>query len=366
MNHLSFTMPKLINQDGFSTAFSLLNAKTMNTLPVELQPAAALIIDWLEGTPFFEIQTSGSTGKPKRITLEQDKIEYSALQTANSFGLMPGDTLLCCLGLHYIAGFMMVMRAIVNDCNLVMAPQISNPLADISDHVKIDFAAFVPIQMETMLNDSHAVKMMNKMKAILVGGAALSASLEEKLQVLDVPVFHTYSMTETYTHVATRRINGDLKSASYTPMPRVAISLDPRGCLIISSYLTNNKPLITNDLAEIQSDGAFILIGRADNIINSGGVKIQLEKIEAICGQVFSSLDLNPLFFAVGIPDEKLGEKLVLIIEGDRWKKEMINYFNDQLSMLLDKYEVPKKIMFLDKILLTRTGKIDRKGTLTI
>ena len=297
MNHLSFTMPKLINQDGFSVAFSSLDAKTMNTLPVELQPAAALIIDWLDGTPFFEIQTSGSTGKPKRITLERDKIEYSALQTANSFGLVPGDTLHCCLGLHYIAGFMMVMRAIVNDCNLVMAPQISNPLADISDHLKMDFAAFVPIQMETMLNDPDAIKMMNKMKAILVGGAALSASLEKGLQTLQVPVFHTYSMTETYTHVAMRPINGNQKSVAYAPMPGVEISLDERGCLVISSFLTNNKPLVTNDLAEIQADGTFILMGRADNVINSGGVKIQLEKIENIYAQIFASLGLNPLFF---------------------------------------------------------------------
>ena len=357
-------MPKLTSQDGFSIAFSSLNTNAIDGLRAELQPAAALIYDWLDGKAYFEIQTSGSTGKPKTIILEQDKIEYSALQTANAFGLMPRDRLLCCLGLHYIAGFMMVMRAIVNDCDLVAAPQVSNPLADISDQIKIDFAAFVPIQMETMLNDPHAVKIMNKMKAILVGGAAISESLEKRLQELEVPVFHTYSMTETYTHVAIRRINGELKAHSYTPMPGVDISLDERGCLVITSFLTNNKPLITNDLAEIQGDGSFILLGRADNVINSGGIKIQLEKIEKICAEVFASLGLKPLFFATGIPDEKLGEKLVLVIEDDRWAKEMINTINNQLSMKLGKYEVPKEMFFVGKIAFTKTGKIDRNGTL--
>jgi len=357
-------MPKLLSQDGFTVAFNSLNTGRIDSLPVELRPAAALIIDWQDGKPYFEIQTSGSTGKPKTITLEQDKIEYSALQTANAFGLMPGDTLLCCLGLHYIAGFMMVIRAIVNDCDLIIAPQVANPLADISDQVKIDFAAFVPIQMETMLSDPQSVKIINKMKAILVGGAALSESLEKKIQTLEVPIYHTYSMTETYTHVAIRRINGDQKSNSYAPMPGVNLSLDERGCLVISSFLTNNKPLITNDLVEIQADGSFLLMGRADNIINSGGVKIQLEKIEKICGHIFASLNLNLVYFASGIPDEKLGEKLVLIIEGESFDKEMINNINDQLSMKLSKYEIPKDLFFVEKIAMTQTGKIDRKGTL--
>jgi len=359
-------MPKLLSQDGFSVAFNSLDANSIDTLPIDLQPAAQLIFDWLDGKAYFEIKTSGSTGKPKTITLEQEKIEYSALQTANAFGLMPGDTLICCLGLHYIAGFMMVMRAIVNDCDLLITPQVSNPLANISDHLKINFAAFVPIQIETMLSDPRAVKIMNKMKAILIGGAAVSESLEQRLQKLEVPVFHTYSMTETYTHIATRRINGNLKSSAYTPMPGVNISLDERGCLVISSFLTNNKPLITNDLAEIQTDGSFFLLGRADNVINSGGVKIQLEKIENICGQVFASFDLNPLFFAAGIPDEKLGEKLVLIIEEDRWREEMINDINDQLSMKLSRYEVPKEMLFVERIALTKTGKINRQETLNL
>ena len=359
-------MPSLISCTGYSIDFETINAKTIPGIPEDLRPAAKLIFDWLSGKETFEIQTSGSTGKPQTILLERDKIEYSALQTANSFGLMPGDTLLCCLGLHYIAGFMMVMRTVVCDCNLVIASQGANPLADVADHLKIDFASFVPLQMETMLNDPNAVKTMNKMKAILIGGAPVSDVLQEKLQILTVPVFHTYSMTETYTHVAFRQLNGTTIQKSYHPMRGVNISLDDRGCIVINSVLTDNKPLITNDIGEIMPDGSFNLLGRVDNVINSGGIKIQLEKIEKACGQVFASLDMSPVFFAAGIKDEKLGEKLILVIEGEEWGPEMINNFSDQLSIRLGKYELPKEILFVDEIILTRTGKIDRKKTLEL
>ncbi len=357
-------MPLIITQKGFSVSFGSIDPDKINELPEEIRAAARLISEWEYGKPFFELNTSGSTGVPKRIMLNREKIEFSAQQTANAFNLMPGDTLLCCLGLHYIAGFMMVMRAIVNDCNLLITEQKSNPIDGLSSGIKIDFASFVPIQMEMMMDDANAVKKMNQMKAILIGGAAVSDALEKQIQTLQVAVFHTYSMTETYTHVALRHMNGQTKQDSYYPMPGVSISLDTRGCLVINSFLTDHKPLITNDIGEILQDGSFKLMGRADNVINSGGVKIQLEKIESVCGEIFSELGINLSFFASGIKDEKLGQKLVLVVEGASWSKEMINNFNDQLSIKLGKYEVPKEILFIDKIVLTKTGKIDREGTM--
>ncbi len=359
-------MPLLISSKGFSVAFGSIDPDKINELPEEIRSAAILISEWEFGKPYFDLNTSGSTGSPKRIILDREKIEFSALQTANAFNLMPGDTLLCCLGLHYVAGFMMVMRAIVNDCNLLITEQKSNPFEDLTSGIKIDFASFVPIQMETMLKNDHALKLMNSMKAILVGGAGVSDALEKQIQMLQIPVFHTYSMTETYTHVAVRQINGLNKQSAYYPLPGVLISLDERGCIVINSFLTNHKPLITNDMGEILEDGSFRLLGRADNVINSGGVKIQAEKIESVCIEVLSELGLNPIFFAAGIDDEKLGQKLVLVIEGKAFEKEMINKFNDQLSMKLPKYEIPKEILFIDKIVLTKTGKIDRKATMQL
>jgi len=360
--HIFYRMPYLINK-ARRIEFKDIDLSALNSYPNEFQPAAALISQWKSGQNVFELQTSGSTGVPKTIQLQRDKIIFSAKQTRQAFGLQPGDTLFCCLGLHYIAGFMMVMRALVLDCNLVVEEPVSNPLSGLNEDIKIDFASFIPLQMEAMLSDLKALKIMNGMKAILLGGGPVSANLEEKLQALKVPVYHTYSMTETYTHVAIKLINTPNKSQTFKPLPGVKLSIDTRGCLVINSYLTDNEDLVTNDLVYIHENGSFTWLGRNDNVIISGGIKIQLEKIENACAQVFMDLKLNRAFFAAGIPDEKLGQKLVLVVEGEGLSEEMINAINDQLSRALGKYELPKEVLFIKKFVLTRTGKLDRRGT---
>jgi o-succinylbenzoate---CoA ligase len=345
-------------------AFNDLSENILSSLPDNVKDAATLIMDWESGRNTFGIKTSGSTGNPKNIKLYRDKIEYSARQTADAIGLQPGDTLLCCLGLNYIAGFMMVMRAVVNECNLIIIEPVSNPLREINENQTVDFASFVPLQAETMLQDEKAVKIMNGMKAILLGGGPVSEKLEEKLQAIKATVYQSYAMTETYTHVALRLINGPAKSIFYKPLPGVKLSLDRRGCLVISSILTDDKPLITNDLAELNPDGRFLWLGRIDNTINSGGIKIQLEKIESACQEIFDGIGIKPAFFAAGVPDERFGQKLVIVIEGQKWGEEMIHNFNDQLSGLLEKYQSPKDILFVARILKTDTGKVDRMGTI--
>jgi O-succinylbenzoic acid--CoA ligase len=350
LNKPKHGMPFLIFKE-YKTDFKDITKDMGQGLPESLRPAAELIAQWKSGRKTFELKTSGSTGKPKTIKLQRDKIIYSAKLTAETFNLSAGDTLLCCLGLHYIAGFMMVMRAVVNNCDLIIEEPASNPLKDIDKDQELDFASFIPLQMETMLDDNRAVDIMNGMKAILLGGSPVSETLEEKLQVIKAPIYHTYSMTETYTHVA-------------TTLSGVKISTDTRGCLVINSYLTDNENLVTNDLAEIHKDGSFTWIGRYDNVINSGGIKIQLEKIEQVCGEVFKYLEIPSHFFAYGLPDEKLGEKLVLVVEGEAWGVSMTNEVNDQLSALLGKYETPKEILFVKEILKTRTGKVDRMNSI--
>jgi o-succinylbenzoate---CoA ligase len=344
--------------------FKQISESAIASLPSEMQGAAKLVAGWQSGKKTFELKTSGSTGIPKTIQLYRDKIEYSAHQTAQAFGINPGDTLLCCLGLNYVAGFMMVMRALVIGCNLVIEESVSNPLAAIPEYQNIDFASFVPLQIEAILNDERTLRKLKKLKTILLGGAPVNESLQIKLQEIRVPVYHSYAMTETYTHVAIRRLNGEKRSKYYYPMPGVLLSADSRGCLVIKSFVTDNNPLITNDLVELNPDGSFLWVGRYDNIINSGGIKIQIEKIETVCENIFVGMGISQAFFAAGLPDERLGQKLVIVVEDKQWGEKMINNFNDQLSARLGKYEVPKDILFVDSILKTATGKVDRNGTI--
>jgi len=357
-------MAHILQNSGSKHDFIPIEGADPTDLSVMLHTAEELVLQWDEGAQSFTIQTSGSTGSPKPIVLSREKIVYSAQQTAAAFGLTQGDTLLCCLGLNYIAGFMMLMRGLVLDAHVILDIPSSNPLERLPERQKIDFASFVPMQMAAMLDDASAIKTMNGMKAILVGGGPVSKALEDSIQVLQVPVYHTYSMTETYTHVAVRRMNGPGKSNYYQPMPGTILSKDERGCLVIQSFLTDNKPLITNDLVDLQPNGSFEWIGRIDNVIISGGVKIQLEKIEAMSAEVLNDMGISIDFFAAGIPDEKLGEKLVLVIAGEKWGQKITIDFYDQLSGLLTKYEIPKDILFVQELSKTLTGKLDRRATL--
>lgn len=354
-------MPLLIAAEN-EIAFDSLSSKNIRKLPAWAQRAAELIVAWQKGDKYFPMQTSGSTGEPKTFLLERDKIEHSAEMTARLFGLNEGDNLLLCLGTHYVAGFMMIMRALVNSCNLVVTEVASDPFQILPENVRIDFASFIPMQMEMLLQKEKYIGILNGMKAILVGGAPVNDSLAEKIQRLKVPVVQTYSMTETYTHLAIRYLNGEKRSEYYYPLPGVTLSSDERGCLVIRAYLTNQQPLITNDLVEFQPDGSFKWIGRWDNVINSGGVKIQLEEIENALHDVLQANGIKRNLFATGIPDDRLGQKLVAVIEGQELPVEVLNAVREKLKNSLSTYELPKEFYFINEIPLTRTGKVNRSA----
>ncbi len=356
----------LLLSRNFQISFEQLSENDLAGMPAYLYAAAALILDWKKGKQEFVLYTSGSTGKPKPIHLQRDKIIYSANLTAKTFGLQAGDTLLCCLGTNYVAGFMMVMRALVLDCNLFVTEPTGNPLENIdTENYKLDFAAFVPLQLETIYNsDEKYFELLNKMKAVIIGGAAVSKVLEEKLQRLQVPVYHTYSMTETYTHVAIRRLNGHEKSDYYIALDDVQLRLDDRGCIVIQSPVTDNKPLVTNDLAELRADGKFKLTGRIDNVINSGGIKIHAEEVEEISRKIIRELQLTETeLFAFGLRDEKLGQKLVLFIEDEPWEDDLQERFTKIFQRQTSNYKSPKTLIFLPEFRRTNTGKVHRTST---
>ncbi|UII30516.1 AMP-binding protein [Fulvivirga ulvae] len=316
---------------------------------------------WLSGTSTFNIHTSGSTGTPKAISITRKQMETSARFTINALQLQPFQTALVCLDTGYIAGKMMLVRALINRMNIMAVNPSSNPLENIS--YSPDFAAVVPLQLEEMLKYEQVTNHLNKMSAIIVGGAPISTMLERKLQQITAPVYATYGMTETVSHIALKRLNGPEKSATYTTFEEVKLGLDPRGCLTIQSALTNHEVLITNDLVNLADNHHFEWLGRADNTINSGGVKIQSEKVEKVVSQILDELELPNRFFVAGLPDEKLGQKVCLIIEAESVQSDLKN-IAVRLQEKLDKYETPKSILSIPHFSETPTGKINRKKTL--
>jgi o-succinylbenzoate---CoA ligase len=318
---------------------------------------------WNSGHSSFQIQTSGSTGTPKVIELSRQQLIDSANLTKGAFNLQAGDIAFCCLNVDYIAGMMMLVRAFEIGMDLMVVEPKSNPFEGIEKHLYLlrrnAFYAFVPLQIEALLEKEEYFTQLNSAKTIIIGGASVNDTILEKIQTFNSPVYATYGMTETVTHIAKRRLNGIEKQDYFEVLEDVKIELDNRNCLKIYSKTTQNQWVTTNDVVELIDSNKFRIIGRADNIINSGGVKIQLEKVESEIGQILRNLQFNHRFFTYGIDDEQLGQKLILILEKEKPDDDLVEAFK-----ILSKFERPKEVFVVEQFIETPTAKIDKIKTI--
>lgn len=310
---------------------------------------ADFLAEWWSDSPGMELQTSGSTGAPKHMLATREAMIASSAASCRFFGLKPGDTALLCLPLQYIAGKMMVVRALVGGLNLIISEPSSTPLAGLER--AIDFAPMVPMQVTTTLAQPNGAEQLAHVRTLLLGGGFVDPTLEEQLQTLPCRVFTSYGMTETLSHIALRAANGPQRSDCYTPLPGVSLSLTPDGTLQITAPYLNIHNLSTNDLAEIGEDGTFRILGRADAVINSGGVKIQAEDIER---KLHRLTGLHVL--ALPLPHPVFGQCVALLWEGPEDAESALHSACDTLP----KYHRPHLIK---QVILPRTtsGKIARK-----
>ncbi len=321
--------------------------------------------NWLTGVQEFPIQTSGSTGIPKTIVLTRQQMEVSARRTIKLLHLRAGDSMLACLNTEYIAGMMMLARGFMADMLMYVVDPVSNPLALVPQPNKLDFASFVPLQIQTILEETpEAAAQLNAMKGMLVGGAPVSPLLQRKLQQITAPVYHTYGMTETASNIALRRLNGPDAADYYQVLDTITVGLDKRGCLTIKGDVTNNELLVTNDIVELLTPSRFRWIGRADNTINTGGVKVQIERLELALAEALLNWDSAPRSFIAPQPDELLGEKIILILEGKPLGAEQEAVLMENLRTYLKRFEMPKEIYYTPAFSETPTGKLSRRRTL--
>ena len=336
---------------------------------------------WLSGAQDFIIQTSGSTGKPKAIRLTRSQMNLSARMTGEALNLKQGDRAFVCLSPTYISGIMMLVRGFVLDLELTIVEPTRNPFdslglenyAQYECTKPFDFAAFVPLQLQTILSlGPRYLSLLNRMKAILVGGAPVSLDLLKKLQRVEAPVYHTFGMTETASHIALRRLNGPEPSESYEVLPTVEIGEDAKGCLTIMSPLTNNQLVVTNDLVEVKSEKSFIWLGRVDNVINTGGIKVRAEKVEKVIEEALYEIDhgtyANREFFVGPLSDDKYGQVVTAVFEGPEFSTKTKNNLLKTLSDKLSKFEIPRHFCFVDPFIRSPNtdGKIDRGENLKI
>ncbi|GHA55542.1 AMP-binding protein [Pontibacter akesuensis] len=320
---------------------------------------------WLNGVQEFPIQTSGSTGVPKTIILTRKQLETSARRTVKTLNLKAGDCTFICLNTEYIAGMMMLVRGFLANLQIIIVEPISNPLTLVSPEENIAFASFVPMQLHAILSETpERLEQLNSMKGILVGGAPLTPTQERELQQVSAPIFHTYGMTETASHIALRKLNGPDAAAYYNVLDDITVGLDKRGCLTIKGDITNNELLVTNDIVELLTPTRFRWLGRADNTINTGGVKVQVETVELAISKAMIGMENPPRFFIAPQPDEVLGDKIVLLVEGAPLPPAQEQELFERMRDLLRKFEIPKEVYYAPAFSQTTTGKLSRLKTL--
>ena len=330
---------------------SRLVAEGAGNCPPALWDLYLFLNEWFDASPVITVHTSGSTGVPKELVVRKDRMMQSARLTCEFLNLQAGDTALLCMNLRYIGAMMMVVRSLVAGLNLVVRPASGHPLSDVE--VPLKFAAMVPLQVYNTLRVPAERKRLEHTDILIIGGGAVDDSLEAELKTIPIAAYSTYGMTETLSHIALRRLNGEAASKCYYPFPSVELSLSAENTLIVKAPLICDDVLQTNDIACLCSDGGFTIAGRKDNVINSGGIKIQAEEMENRL-QPFI-----PVPFAVtAVPDPRLGQALTLLIAGKPDIKELEN----KLQAVLETYYRPKHIFITELIPQTENGKIDRTG----
>lgn len=310
---------------------------------------------WFDASPTIEVKTSGSTGTPKVLKVEKKHMIQSAVATCTYFDLQRGDRVLLPLPLEYISGMMMVVRALVAGLELYIVPLSSHPMSSVSDGQDFRFIPMTPMQLSCTLEVDQERSRLDNVEIILLGGGVVPVKLERDVETLKSAVYSSYGMTETLSHIALRRVNGSDRSDYYTPLEGVHLSLSEDDTLVINAPKISSQVLVTNDIADLSLDGTFTIEGRKDNVVNSGGVKIHLEKVEEMIRRVL------PLPFALtSIPDDILGERLVMLIE--KHSDIDLPMIKEEIKGVLPSIQTPKEIYLITSIPMTETDKINRKA----
>lgn len=344
------------------------------------------INSWNNDDCCLQVHTSGSTGKPKNMLVEKTRMMNSARITCDFLNLKAGNTALLCMSADYIAGKMMIVRSIERGLCLVAEKPCGHPLSDealgtasrlnfkrtSADSLKatiteegayhldnddaqplFTFAAMVPMQVYNSLQIPKERARLARIKHLIIGGGAIDDALAAELKTLPNAVWSTYGMTETLSHIALRRLNGPDASLWYTPFDSVQVQLTDEGCLVIDAPQVTPHPIITNDIAEIVTTPhtRFRIKGRKDNVICSGGIKIQIEEVEELLRP-----HLSRPFFLTKKKDEKFGEIAVMLTED-----EQVNKVENICKQVLPRYFAPKEYIYVNKLPMTETDKPRRK-----
>lgn len=319
---------------------------------------ADFIAEYLNDMPFVVAHTSGSTGEPKEIHLEKSDMRASAKLTNEFFQLNENSLFYLSLSPSYIAGKMMIVRALELGARLIEETPSNQPLANYDSNERISLGAFVPSQIKYLINNPEKLVLFDN---IIIGGGKMPNRLERWLAEKGIRAFNTYGMTETCSHVALAPVG--VTPQPFTALDNITFSTDERDCLVINAPHFTTKQIVTNDIVNLLSPTQFHWCGRIDNVINTGGIKVFPEEIEPKIGEIIT----NVRFFVTSQASEKWGEELVLALEYSSLPEGMTKTgdvrpdFVEKLKQKLPLYAIPRKYIAIKKFQETSSGKIIRK-----
>ena len=327
------------------------------------KPWAALIdlLNWWHnGNTDLEVQSSGSTGTPKILKFSREQVKVAATLSLKAIPIHTGQHALLAMDLKYVGAKMLVLRSLMANAQLTVVPPSANPLLTLTSE-KFHYTAFVPFQISQILSNPISKDRLNNTDTVLIGGGSLQPREEDLLEGMKVDFIHTYGMSETLSHVAIRRLKD--RSDGYTLLEGYDFRIGEDGCLILTTPFCKDE-IKTRDLAQSISKTTFRLLGRADFMINSGGVKLFPDPIELKIRKAIQEFSGIHDFMLTGIPDAMLGEKLIMLIEGSEGLKGSLNLILEKIGPLLGRYEVPKEIHLCKRLVRNENGKVDRVKSL--
>ncbi len=309
---------------------------------------SSFIDEWRNEIKTVGVQTSGSTGMPKHINVEKERMRASAKATCDFLHLKKGDKALLCLPMQFIAGKMMAVRAEERGLTLILRKPSGHPLRHID--TPLAFAAFTPMQVHNMLRHPEERERLGSIRQVIIGGGGIPREMAEELKGFKNAVWSTYGMTETLSHIALRRLSGAEASLRYAPLPGISITTDEAGRIVIEAPAVCPETLTTNDIGKMHPDGTFTILGRTDNTICTGSIKVQPEEIEAL----LCKAGINGIITSV--TDAKFGEAVTLLHTSEMNTAEL----KSLCTHWLRPHEVPRHFIRIAALPLTGNGKISR------
>lgn len=304
------------------------------------------IKEWRSDATWIVAHTSGSTGTPKEIRLEKGFVRQSACRTNSFFNISSESRLHSCVSPDFIGGKMMAVRSEIAGCRLTWETPSNTPLSGVRKDERIDLLAVVPSQMLHIVNNQESMPWIG---AVIIGGSPINPALREKIAMSGLNAFETYGMTETASHIALRKV--ERNEGEFHTLPGISVGVDERGCLEVS--FASGEKVVTNDLATVVGSDRFMIDGRYDHVIITGGRKVNPYDVERRIAHV-----IGAPFVICSLPDEKWGHRVVLKIEGD---KDLDNVsLLEKLRMCLNPWELPKEVIWVDNLERTSNGKIRR------